>query len=169
MNNQGWIKLYRKFNDTAFKKKPLVVALFVDLLTNANHLKKTIIFNDKPLTIEAGELVTGRKELSKRTGISQQSIRTGLVTLKSTNTITITPTNKFSLITILNWKDYQGLTSKLTNKQPTSNQQATTNNNVLRMKKNDKKEIFTNLSEKETNQIKAIEEMKHKLKGKLHI
>ena len=149
MENKGWIKLYRKFNDTAFKNKPLVVALFIDLLTNANHLKKTIIFNGKPLTIEAGELVTGRKELSKRTGISQQSIRSGLVTLKSTSTITITPTNKFSVITILNWKDYQGLTSKPTNKQPTSNQQATTNKNVLRMYKNDNKEKVKTFTNKE--------------------
>jgi len=135
MSNQGWVKLHRKLNETAFKSKPLIVALFIDLLTNANHQKKTIIFNNKPLIIEAGQLVVGRKQLSKRTGISQQSIRSGLVTLKSTSTITIKPTNKWSLITILNWNEYQSSTSKLTNKQPTSNQQATTNKNVLRMYK----------------------------------
>lgn len=140
MNSQGWIKVHRKLNETSFKNKPLVVALFIDLLTNANHEKKTIIFNAKPLTIEAGELVTGLKVLSKRTGISIQSLRTALVTLKSTRTITIKPTNKWSIITILNWNDYQGSTSKLTNHQQTSNKQATTNNKYKRMYKNDNKE-----------------------------
>ena len=142
----GWIKIHRKLNETSFKNKPLVVALFVDLLTNANHQKKTIIFNAKPLTIEAGQLVTGLKALSKRTGISIQSLRTGLVTLKSTHTITIKPTNKWSIITILNWNDYQTSTRKLTHEQQTSNKQATTNNNVWRMYKNVKEEskTFTN-------------------------
>ena len=136
---EGWIKLHRKLNETSFKSKPLIMALFVDLLTNANHKKHSFIFNKKEVFIEAGSLVTGRKELSKRTGISQQSIRTALATLKSTNTITIEVTTKYSVITICNWSKYQLSTNKLTNKQPTSNQQATTYKND-KNDKNDKKE-----------------------------
>ena len=129
MIDQGWIKLHRKLNQTAFKKKPLIVALFIDLLTNANHQKSTIIWNKQEMVIEAGQLITGRKALAERTGISEQSIRTGLTTLKSTNTITIKTYSKYSVITICNWKDYQSLTSKLTNNQPATNQQLTTNKN----------------------------------------
>jgi len=126
---EGWIFLHRKLNDTAFKNKPLVVALFVDLLTNANHAQHKFIFNKKEMIVEAGTLVTGLHSLHKRTGISYQSLRTALVTLKSTSTITIQSNNQFSVITICNWKSYQQLTSKLTNDQQATNKRPTTNNN----------------------------------------
>lgn len=139
MENQGWIKLHRKLNNTAFKHKPLIVALFIDLLTNANHRERKIIWNKREMVIEVGQLITGLHKLSKRTGISVQSLRTALTTLKSTNTITIKSTTKFSVITILNWNDYQLSTSELTNNQQTTNKQLTTNNNVENVK-NDNKE-----------------------------
>ena len=131
---EGWIKLHRKLNDTSFKKNPLIIALFIHLLTNANHQKKTFLLGYQTVTIEAGQLVTGLLKLSEETGISIQSIRTSLVTLKSTNTITIKSTNKYSIISILNWDQYQleptiKSTSNLTNEQQTSNKQLTTNNN----------------------------------------
>jgi hypothetical protein len=132
---EGWIKLHRKFNDTSFKNRPLVVALFIHLLLNANHEDKKFYWNKKEIIIKKGQLLTGRKELSKQTGISPQSIRTAMMILKSTSTITTQPTNKFSIISILNWDRYQDQpTSKLTNtstiNQPTTNQQLTTNKNI---------------------------------------
>jgi DNA replication protein DnaD len=105
------------------------MALFLHLLINANHQKSRFLWNRKVIEIEAGQLVTGRKQLSEQTGISSQSVRTALVNLKSTNTITITSTTKYSVITILNWTSYQELTNKTTIKQPTTNQQLTTNKN----------------------------------------
>lgn len=125
----GWIKLHRKFNETAFKRKPLIVALFIHLLTNANHKQSKMLWNGEEMIVEAGQLVTGRLSLSEQTGLSQQSVRTALVILKSTNTITIKTTTKFSVITICKWKEYQMLTNGLTNNQPTTNQQLTTNKN----------------------------------------
>ena len=151
----GWIKIHRKMNDTAFKTKPLVVALFLHLLTNANHKPNKFLWNNKEITIQEGQLITGRKELSKQTGISEQSIRTGLTILKSTSTITIKSTSKFSLISILNWHTYQGKstntsTNKLTNEQPATNQQLTTNKNDKNVK-NDKNN--TNVPDKRERNI----------------
>lgn len=140
---QGYIKLYRKIQENAFYKKSEVVHLFIHLLLCANHKDKKIIWNKEELIIKTGQLITGRKQLSKETGISEQTIRTCLTTLKSTNTITIKSTSKFSLISILNWCNYQSnstskLTIKPTNNQPATNQQLTTNNND-KNDKNDKK------------------------------
>lgn len=130
----GWVKLHRKINNTSFKRNPLVVALFMHILTNVNHEDTKIIWNKKEMNIKAGSFITGRKVLSFETGISEQSIRTCLDVLKSTSTITITAYSKFSVISINNWCEYQETTSKLTNNQPATNQQLTTNKNV----KNDK-------------------------------
>jgi len=82
--------------------------------------------------------VTGRKKLSAELGITQQTIRTCLNHLKSTNEITVEPTNKFSIITVCNYNSYQSengrvnqqkleaTNQQLTNNQPTTNQQLTT-------------------------------------------
>ena len=87
------------------------------------------------MTIKRGQLVTGRKALAVQTGLSEQTVRTSLNRLKSTNEITIASTNKFSVITIVNYGKFQDvpemptstLTSNLTSGQPATNQQLTTN------------------------------------------
>jgi hypothetical protein len=103
--------------------------------------------------INPGEFITSRDKLSSETGISTQSIRTILNRLKSTNEITIKSTSKYTKITICNWDTYQNTeeqtnqvinqqtNQQLTNNQPATNQQLTTNKNDKKLKndKNDKK------------------------------
>jgi len=82
--------------------------------------------------------ISGLYSLSKALGISIQSIRTSLNKLKSTNEITIKSTNKYSLITIVRYDDYQSInkiltnksTGKLTSHQQTTNKQLTISNTV---------------------------------------
>jgi hypothetical protein len=82
--------------------------------------------------------ISGRIKLAEETGLSEQQIRTSLNKLKSTSDITIQATNRNSLITVTGWASYQDRDNKVTsqitseppNKQPTDNQQITTNNNV---------------------------------------
>lgn len=76
------------------------------------------------------------------TGLSEQIVRSCLQALKLTSNLTIKSTNKFSIITIINWDIYQvdecefnqQITSNLTNKQPTNNQQITTYKNIKNIK-----------------------------------
>jgi hypothetical protein len=59
-----------------------------------------------------------------------------MMKLKSTNEITSKSTNKYTIITVVKWEEYQLLcekstnksTSKLTNDQQTTNKQLTTDN-----------------------------------------
>lgn len=135
---QGWIKLYRQLLEWEWYKNPVVYRLFMHLLLKANHQRQKW----QGIVINRGQLITGRIKISEETGLTQQQVRTGLNKLKSTNEITINSTNRFSLITIVNWDKYQGeegpttskTTSNLPNKQPTDNQQITTNKNVKNVK-----------------------------------
>ena len=111
--------------------------LFIELLMRANH-KKTMWRKEK---IEAGQLLTGRIQLSEWTGLSQQKIRTALKDLEDSHEITIKKTNKYSIITITNWLTYQVDNQQITNKQPSNNHQITTSKNV-KNKKNEKKKPF---------------------------
>ena len=89
-------------------------------------------------------MITGRKSLSESAGMSEQTLRTCLDRLKSTNEITIKSTNKYSILTVCNYDTYQSKKSEanqqsnqqVTNKQPSTNQQVTTNKKV----KNDNNE-----------------------------
>jgi len=106
-----------------------MVHLLQHLILSANHK----INNYQGSEVKRGQLITGRKKLSEKTGISERTIRTCLSRLQETGEISIKATNKFSLITICNYETYQGVSSQ-NDPQPTSNrpaidQQPTTNNN----------------------------------------
>ena len=127
----GFIKLHRKIVEWEWYDNTNVVRVFLHFLLTANHEKGQW----HGIDIGVGETITGRYSLAKTLGLSQQSIRTALDKLKSTNEITIKSTNKYSIVHINKWHLYQGQsTSKATNGQPTTNQQSTT----LKEDKNEK-------------------------------
>lgn len=151
MNNieGGFIVLFRKFNKWEWKTDPNMVALFIHLLTNANHTDNKW----QGIVVKRGQLVAGRKKLSQETGISEQTLRTCLNRLKSTKEITIKSTNKFSIITVCNYSKYQDKpednqsTNQPTN-QPTTNQQLTTNNNENKENKEEREGVNKVTNEK---------------------
>ncbi len=127
----GYVKLHRSLLGWAWHDDPATGWLFINLVLMANHVPSEW----RGISIQRGQLVTGRKALAEQTGLSEQSVRTALNHLKSTGEITISPTNKFSLVTIVNYGKFQDTnsdststpTSKLTSDQPAANQQPTTN------------------------------------------
>jgi hypothetical protein len=135
MPNEGYIKLWRKSLDTSFFRNINLMHFWIWCLLKASHKEKVFSVGFQEVTLNPGEFVFGRKKASEETGLSEQTIRTCLTYLQNMENLTIKTTNKFSVISIVNWNEYQGeLTNKLTNEQPTTNQQLTTNKND----KNDK-------------------------------
>ena len=147
--DEGYIKLFRSLKDWEWYQDSNTFRVFLHLLLNANWEDSRY----RGHIVPRGSLVCGRKQLSKDLRISEQSVRTALIHLKSTNEITIQPTNRFSIISIVNWEKFQSegkkstnkSTNKLTNNQPTTNQQLTT----YKERKNIRKEedIYSELSE----------------------
>ena len=138
----GWIKLHRKILKWEWYQDTNTKSLFIHLLLKANFEDK----HWKGIEIKRGQVLIGRKQISQEINISEQSIRTSLMKLKSTNEITIKSTNKHSIITLNNYETYNYINDninqqnnhqdnqQLTNNQPTTNQQLTTTKNY----KNDK-------------------------------
>lgn len=134
--NQGYIKLYRKLETWDWYKSPNVLSLWIHILMKAN-------FTDKKWQgqlIKRGSFITGLNALSTETGLSIQQVRTALDKLQSTNNITSKSTNKYRIITVLDYNDYQS-DNKQDNKQITSKQQTNNNNEVIKELKNEKKVI----------------------------
>lgn len=132
---ETFIKLYRGLLNWEWYNNSQMVHLFIHLLLKANHSEK----DWKGIKIKRGQLVCGRAKLSKETGISEQSIRSCLLHLKSTNEITITPTNKYSVITVCNYDEYQQSQPAT---KPTKSHQSTSNQPQLKNNKNNNKTVF---------------------------
>lgn len=141
---EGWIKLHRSLLDWEWYDDNNTFRLFMHLLLNANYEKKRWHGTE----IMPGQIVTSLGNLSESTGLTVQNVRTSINKLKTTGEITIKSTNKFSILTLCNWEQYQSIedainkpTNKQTNK-PTTNKQQTTNKQLTTTKegKKDKKE-----------------------------
>lgn len=145
INSSGWIRLHRKILEWEWSSEPNMVSVFIHLLVLANYETKTW----KGITINRGQFIFGLDSLAKKVGISPQQLRTCLTRLKSTNEITIKSTNKFSILTIVKYSDYQSegfqstdkSTDTLTYEQQTNNKQITTTKEYKNIRKKEYKEI----------------------------
>jgi len=135
-----------------------MVHLFMHLVIKANIKPNKW----KGVEVNRGQLITGRKKLSKETGISEQSIRTCLNRFVSTNELTIESTSLYSLITICNYDEYQN--NKRCSNQPSNqqnpNKQPTTNHN--QRSKEEKKEYILTLENSDYTPAKNEEAIKLK-------
>jgi hypothetical protein len=115
---------------------------FLYCLLKASHSDREQLVGDELVNIKTGQLVTGRKAISKATKLSEQNVRTALNRLEKLGILTIKPTNKYSIVTVVAWDLHQQTNQQTTSSQPTSNQQVTTNNNYNNVNNsNNKKEI----------------------------
>lgn len=134
--NRNWIKLFTKFSTWEWYKDQNTKSLFIHCLIKANW--KDGKFEGK--TIPRGSFVSGRKKLAQELGMTEQEVRTAQKHLISTNEITISTTNKYSIITVVNYELYQQVNQvsnqQLTNNQPTTNQQLTTIEEYIEYKTN---------------------------------
>lgn len=120
-SNLGWIKLHRKILNWGWYSDRDVRDVFIHLLLSASHKESTYLGR----RIKVGERVFGRIELAKEIGISEQTLRTCLTKLKSTSELTIKSYNKYSVVSINNYTEYQSINQRanqpLTNNQPATN------------------------------------------------
>lgn len=160
--DNGWISLYRKFVKWQWYKNANIKSVFMHLVLFANHKEE----NWRGIIVKRGQLITSRETLSDDLGLSIQQIRTCLSKLESTNEIKIETTNRYSLITVINYDKYQKsfteeVTSKTTSKstkfstsknddistsKSTSKitSKSTTNNNILINNNNNNNNILLN-------------------------
>lgn len=132
---EGWICLYKKLINWEWYQDGNTCRLFIHLLLLANHEDKSW----QGYLIKRGQLITSLKHLADGLNLSMQQIRTSLKKLESTGEITSKSTNKFTLITVEKYEDYQRkdetTTNKITNEQQTNNKQITTTNNKTNINK----------------------------------
>lgn len=119
--SRGFVAIPRGLTDWEWYSEPNTTRLFIHLLLTSNWQEKQW----QGITIHPGELVTSRAKLAKQLRMSEQSVRTALMHLQSTNCITSKTGPRYSVIAINNYTEIIGSTKQSTSNQPTPNQDLT--------------------------------------------
>ena len=117
---EGWIKLFRKFTEWRWYGDANTKVVFLHLLLTANYEDKEW----RGKVIKRGQVVVGRKALAETLRLSERNIRTALDKLESTHEISRQTTNKFTIVTICKYEQYQQVDES---ERPTNDQQTTNN------------------------------------------
>jgi hypothetical protein len=110
----GYVKIFRKIQGWEWYKKGDTIRVFLHLIMQANFEATTW----RGLPLQAGQLVIGRTEIAAELNISEQSVRTILKRLQSTNEITVKSTGHGTVVTLVKWAEYAGISEKSTNESP---------------------------------------------------
>ena len=108
--NRGYVKLWRKALYEGWLQNHNVWVLWCYFLLKATHKPITITVGNQRVVLAPGQLIFGRRIAAEETGLTEREIRTSLELLRRWQNVTIKTTNKFSIITIVNWHSYQGCT-----------------------------------------------------------
>jgi len=132
--NKGYIYLHRKLLDNPVVMKDADhLAVWVYMLMKANHSSKDVWFGKERITVNRGQFITGRKVIAKDLGVNESKVYRIIKLLKSEHQIEQRVSNTSSLITILNYSEYQQVNNKVNNDRTTSEQRVNTTNKLNKL------------------------------------
>ena len=105
---RGYVKLWRKSLDNDWLTNYKLWAFWCWCLLKATYRPHKAIVGLTHIDIDPGQFIFGRKKCSKETGLSDKTVRSCLHSLKTAGNLAIKSTNKYSIISIINWELYQG-------------------------------------------------------------
>ena len=178
MKNKGWVKLWRKQFDNWISEEPFCSGYaWCYLYSQANHKKGAVNFRNEYIEIERGQFLTSKLKLQKIFGWTRQRVAGLLLALENSEMITYRTTNRYTVITIVNYDLYQGSEEEndiqndkqVTNRLLTGLKRGTINKNdknVKNEKKKSKKISFNFIKKEFTNLTKEkMEEFNEKYPG----
>jgi hypothetical protein len=126
----GYIKLWRKVLNNGMMHNPELLRFWVWCLLKASHKPYTAMVGYQEVDLEPGQFVFGINAAANELDSTPRKMRTCVDTLVKTKNLTRKTTNKFSILTVINWDRYQTNeeeNDKQNDKQATSKRQASDN------------------------------------------
>lgn len=100
---EGWISLYKKFVNWEWYQDTNVKSVFIHLLLLASYEDKKW----QGRVVKRGQVIISSGNLASDLKLTRQQVRTALKKLQSTDEISVESTNKYLVITIEKYSDYQ--------------------------------------------------------------
>lgn len=105
---RGYIKLYRSLLDNpVICKDSERMAIWIYLLLNATHAGQRVVFNGQKIELQPGQMITGRKAISKALNIDEYKIQRVLKCFESEQQIAQQTSPRNRIVSVLNWQQYQ--------------------------------------------------------------
>lgn len=134
MENLSYIKLFRKLLKSPIFENEKALKIWIWCLLKASHNERKQLVGQQIIDIKKGEFVFGRNRASEELKMTESTIYKYIKLLEKLQMISIKSNNKFSVISIEKWEDYQVEELKNNIKITTEEQQSNTNKNVKNIK-----------------------------------
>ena len=142
-STKNWLKLNRSILTSTVFENPRLLKVWIWCLCKASHKDHDQLVGMQMVHLKPGQFIYGRKAASEELKIPESTTNNYIHQLQRMGNLNIKSNNKYSVITIKNWRFYQGMDSKskqqngqqMNNKRTTNEQQMNTNNNVKNVKK----------------------------------
>ena len=103
----GYILLHRRLCENPRSSDPKWMAVVIHMLMMASHTEWESNYNGCRVKIKPGQFTTGARVLGEKTGVQKDKVTEIWDELEADGMIKTQRTNKYSLITFLNWSIYQ--------------------------------------------------------------
>lgn len=144
--SKGFISLHRKLKNNPVWNDPNYLKLWIYCLFEASHKDREQLIGNEVVKLKRGQFITGRNALAEEMNrgvkpkqkLNERTWFRYLKNLEKWGMLSIKSTNKYSIVTIVNYSIYQDVFKKddhevdhqLSSSCPTTDQQLSTNNNV---------------------------------------
>ena len=130
MEDKSYIKLFRKLLNSPIFENEKALKIWIWCLLKATHKERLQLVGQQEVNLEKGQFVFGRKKASEELRMTESTIYKYIKLLEKLRMINVKSNNKFSVVTVEKWEEYQIEELKDNNKVTTEEQQSNTNKNV---------------------------------------
>lgn len=158
--HRGYVRLWRKSIDSGILQNADLWRFWCYCLMKATHQPTKVIFGFQSVDLEPGQLIFGRKKAANELTTTERKIRTCVEFLVKSKKVTIKTTNRFSIISIVDWHTYnsdkieddQQDDQQLTNKRPTNDHIQT---HITHKAHKEKKDVARSYAKEHTSELAA--------------
>lgn len=177
IERNGYIKVHRKMMNSDVFTDSNKMKLWMICLFNVAYEQTSQLINGEKVTLNAGEFVTGRyvleeqfnKGVKKANRVSGITLMRMLKSFASSQMLNIKTTNKYTLVTVLNWSDYQDSEQQSDIKVTSNRHQPDTKKKYKKYKELNNKDIVRIFDHWNSKKIRVHRTMDDKLTKQIQI
>ena len=138
IDNFGWISIHRKIINNPIFDNPVALKIWIWCLIKAAREETTILLGRQKIKLKTGQFIFGSITACEQLKMSKSTIHYWLEFLKVERYIERKTTNKYSIITILNYSKYQNVERQVERRRNAKRTLNETNNKYNRYNMQDK-------------------------------
>ena len=105
--SNGWVKLHRGLLEHGIFQDAEALQVWMYLLLRASYREQKLAIGRQVILLQPGQLLYGRKAVSEKLGMGEGKLRGIMEMLMQAGSIMVESTNRYSVVTIVNWMEYQ--------------------------------------------------------------